>query len=92
MRDKLWKWATVKQPAGVILPRWLVVVRAILYPLDTFYWWYGRQNGYNPQYDEWRIHGVRYTGDALRNLADAQGETYRITRSGEVVTLERVDA
>jgi hypothetical protein len=91
MRNKLWKWATAKHQEGMILPRWLLVIRAILSPLDTFYWLYGSRNGYNPQYDEWRIHGVRYTGAALRALAEAQGETYRITRTGECVTLERLD-
>ncbi len=91
MRDQFWKLVTAKHPEGMILPRWLIVVRAILYPLDTFYWRYGSKHGYNPQYDEWRIHGVRYTGAALRALAEAQGETYRITRAGERVTLERVD-
>jgi len=92
MRNKLWKWATANHPEGVILTRWLIVVRAILYPLDTFYWIYGSRNGYSPQYDEWHIHGIRYTGAAMRALAEAQGETYRITRSGDCVSLERVDA
>lgn len=92
MRNQLWKWATANHPEGMILTRWLMVVRAILYPLDTFYWHCCSRNGYNPQYDEWRIHGVRYTDAALRALAKAQGETYRVTRTGECVTLERVDA
>ena len=92
MREQLWKWATAKRPEGMILTRWLLVVRAILYPLETFYWCYGSKNGYSPEYDEWRINGVRYTGSALRALAKAQGEVYRITRIGECVTLERVDA
>lgn len=92
MRDKLWKWATAKHPEGTILPRRLLVIRAILYPLDTLYWMMSESRGYQWQSDTWNIYGVRYTGAALRALADAQGETYRITRTGECVTLERVDA
>lgn len=92
MRNKIWKYAIKNYPEGVILTRWLMVVRAILFPLDTFCWRYGSRHGYNPRYDEWRINGIRYTGAALRALAEAQGEIYRITRTGECVTLERVDA
>lgn len=92
MRDQLWKLATAKHPEGMILPRWLMVVRAILYPLDTFYWQMSKTRGYQWESDTWNIKGVRYTGEALRALAEAQGEVYRITRTGECVTLERVDA
>ena len=33
---------------------------------------------------------MTYSGEALRFLAKAQGETYRVTRTGETVMLERV--
>ena len=92
MRDYLWKLATAKHPECMILPRWLIMIRAILYPLDFFYWKMGENRGYQWQSNTWDIHGVRYTDEALRTLAEAQGETYRITRNGECVTLERVDA
>lgn len=92
MRNKLWKWATAKYPEGMILPQWLLTIRAILYPLDFFYWKMSESRGYQWQSDTWIIDGVRYTGDALRALAESQGETYRITRTGDCVTLERVDA
>ena len=48
------------------------------------------QHGYQPDTDTWLIEGVRYSGAAMRWLAQAHGETYRVTRSGDVVTLERV--
>lgn len=92
MRDQLWKLATAKHPEGMILPRWLLIIRTILYPLDFFYWRMSETRGYQWQSDTWNINGVRYTGAALRALAEAQGETYRITRTGECVTIERVDA
>ena len=52
----------------------------------------GKTRGYQYESDTWSIEGVKYTGAALRSLAKAQGETYKITRTGDCVTLERVDA
>lgn len=92
MRDQLWKLATSKHPEGMIFPQWLIVIRAILYPLDSFYYKMSENRGYQWKSNTWNIHGVRYTDEALRTLAEAQGETYRITRTGDCVTLERLDA
>jgi hypothetical protein len=49
-----------------------------------------RTRGYQWRSDTWLIDGVTYTGAAMRTLAAADGETYRITRAGGAVTLERV--
>lgn len=92
MRNKLWELATAKHPKCEILPCWLLLIRAVLYPLDFFYWRMSKTRGYQLESDTWNINGVRYTGAALRALAESQGETYRITRTGDCVTLERVDA
>ena len=91
MRDSLWKLAVSRHPEGMILPRWLLAIRAVLYPLDSFYWLMSKSRGYQWESDTWIVEGVRYTGAALRALANAQGETYRITRTGECVTIERLD-
>ena len=91
MRDQLWKLAKAKHPEGMILPRWLLVIRAMLYPLDFFYWKMSESRGYHWQSNTWSIHGVKYTDDALQALAKAQGETYRITKTGECVSLERLN-
>jgi hypothetical protein len=74
----------------MLLTRWLLTARAILYPLDFFYWRMSLNRGYQIETDTWKIYGVRYSGSSLRWLAKAQGETYRVTRNGETVTLERV--
>jgi len=91
VRARLWEWASARHSEVVILPRWLLVIRATLYPLDFFYWKMSKSRGYQWQSNTWNIHGVRYTDEGLRALADARGEIYRITRTGESVTLERVD-
>ena len=90
MRGKLWRLARAKHPDRMILTRWLIVVRFLLYPVATIYFKMGETRGYQWEIDTWMIDGVRYSGGALKMLANAQGETYRITRSGECVTLERV--
>lgn len=90
MRDKVWNAVRSKVPEGMILPWWALTVRAVLYPLDFFFWCMSKQTGYQWQTDTWVIEGVTYSGAALRHLAAAQGETYRVAKTGETVTLERV--
>ena len=91
MLERFFYWLVQRYVTeGCELPRWLVAVRWVLLPIDTMFWRMERQRGYQFERDTWMIGGVRYTGAALRMLAAAQGETYRITRMGEVVTLERV--
>jgi len=91
MRDRIWNLLIAKQTEGALLPRWLLVIRAILYPLEFFYWRMSKTRGYQFESDTWIIDGVRYSGAAMRTLAEAQGETYRITRTGECVTLEYLE-
>lgn len=71
---------------------WAISVRATLFPLDFFYWRMSKSRGYQTDTDTWLIEGVAYSGAALRWLAKAQGEIYRVTRTGETVTLESIDA
>ena len=90
MRNTIWNAVRSKVPEGMILPWWALTVRAALYPLEFFYWRMSQKTGYQWQNDTWLIEGVTYSGAALRYLAAAQGETYRVTRTGETGTLERV--
>ena len=90
MKDRIWSAARSKVPEGMILPWWALAVRAVLHPLDFFYWRMSKTTGYQWQNDTWLIGGVTYSAEALRSLANAQGETYRVTRTGETVTMERV--
>lgn len=90
MRNTIWTWFRQKLPEGMILPWWALMVRAVLFPLDFFYWRMSKARGYQWQSDTWIIEGVTYSGEALRRLAKAQGEIYRVTRLGETVVLERV--
>ncbi len=91
MRKFIWNKATDKHPEGCVLTRPLLILKAILYPLEWFYWHMGKARGYQYESDTWDIEGIKYTGKAMRLLANSQGETYRITRVGYCITLERVD-
>lgn len=91
IRNKIWLVVTRKHHEGMILPLWLLIIRAILFPLDFFYWKYSLTSGYQWQTDTWKIHGVRYSGSALIHLAESQGEVFKITRKNGFVTLERLD-
>lgn len=90
MRGTLWNWLRAKHPEGMLLTRWLLTARAILYPLDFIYWRMSMSRGYQLETDTWKIYGVRYSASSLRWLAEAQGETFLVTRNGDTVTLERV--
>lgn len=90
MREAIWNWARSGIPEGTILPWWARTVRAVLYPLDFLFWRMSKTHGYCWETDTWNIWGVTYSSNALHLLVKAQGETYRVTRTGETVTLERV--
>lgn len=77
-------------PEGCIMPTWAVVLRWILFPLDSVRWSLSSGGGYQLQSDTWVINGVQYSGAALREIAQSTGELYLITRIGEVITFERV--
>ena len=90
MRKRIWYFVRRKIPEGMILPRWALIVRATLFPLDFFYWWMSQQTGYQCQTDTWLIDGVEYSGRSLFLLSNAHGEAYRVSRTGKTVTLELV--
>ena len=92
MRCAIWDWLRSNYPEGSVLPFWLLIVRSLIYPLDFLRWRLGMNTGYQFESDTWTIYGVRYSAIALLMLAKAEGEVYRVTRTGGTVSLERVTA
>lgn len=90
MKDMIWNAVRSNVPEGMILPWWALTVRAVLYPLDFFYWRMSKTKGYQWEKDTWLIEGVTYSRSALRLLSKATGETYRVTRTVDTLTLERL--
>lgn len=90
MKQKLWRFLTKNIPEGSYLPKWAMITRFVLFPIDSFYWIHSKQCGYDFYTDTWRIGCVRYSAGSLETLAKSQGETYKITRQGDTVILKRV--
>lgn len=74
-----------------MLPRWALFVRAILFPLDSFYWYMQQNRGYDLRCNAWRINGVTYSWKAFDMLANANGEIYQITRVDDQVFLKKLE-
>ena len=90
MRRSIWNYCTSFFTPGQILPWWMLLIRWVLYPLDSFYWRMANTRGYQPYSDTWNIHGVHYTDQALRTFAAANGEIYKIKRNGDAVWLTQM--
>jgi hypothetical protein len=90
MRYSIWKFACRSVPEGTILPNWLIALRAMLFPLDLFYWKMSKSRGYDFRTDTWVIHGIRFSGSAMMSIAKAEGQVFKITRTGETLTFERI--
>lgn len=89
-RRNFWRWVRRSVDEGALLPRWAIVVRWILFPMDSAYWHLASTRGYNPLRDTWLIDGMEFTGAAMHALVNSHGQVFRITRTGQTVTLERV--
>ena len=91
MRKRLWYYLRRNVMIGAILPTWLLYVRAVLFPLDTFYWKMSESRGYDYEYDVWRIGGITYSAEALSDLAKSQGDTFKVTRVNNTIVLRKAD-
>lgn len=86
----IWRVVTSRLKEEEFLPRWARWVRYVLFPLDSFFWWMSGNTGYSVETDTWLIYGVRWSDRALCHLAVADGGLFRVKRTGDVVTIERV--
>jgi hypothetical protein len=73
-----------------MLTKWLMLIRAILFPLGTFYWLMSKQNGYQWQSDTWNINGAIFSNKELQMILKSNGELYRITTKDNHVTLDLI--
>ena len=90
-RPAIWQLARKGIPEGQILPVWLRRVRAVLFPLQAFYWRMSDRTGYRWEDDTWLIHGIRFASESLRHLSTQDGALLRVVSvDGERVTIERV--
>lgn len=87
IRDRLWVWLRRRTPEGSLLPRWLIIARCILFPVQAAGWYLSSRVGYIPSLDVYRIHGAEYTGDAMRALAESTGQVFMVARIDGAVSM-----
>lgn len=92
MRRRIWFFIkrAAGQPEGSILPVWLLVVRAILFPLEFLFWRMSGSRGYQLESDTWLIEGVQYSAEALRATTARDGQLLRVWRRDGVVMISLV--
>jgi len=69
----------------MVLPWWLVAIRAMLFPIDTLYWRLSQSRGYQPYSDTWLIDGVRLSSNAIAQLPKHVGRCFLVTREGDTL-------
>jgi hypothetical protein len=65
-----------------------MIARCVLFPVQ---WVIQKDSAYDPQRDIWIIHGKKYSGQGLYNLANANGESFKVSQINGCTTLERID-
>ena len=88
MREKIFRWVLRNHPEGQALGTMKIIVRAILFPIQ---WLVRSSLAYDPVTDIWNIHGKKYTGKALYELANANGVIFKVSQVNGCTVLERVD-
>lgn len=90
IKNLLWQYARSNIPEGQILPRWALAVRAVLFPLQFFYWRMSGHIGYQWDRDVWLIDGICFSGSSLCNLAASNGRIYEFLIQGDVLIIQEV--
>ena len=87
MRAVFFRWLIRNHPQGEILTKFQRLVRRIIFPI---HWMIRRDSAYDPLRDIWNIHGKKYTGQMLYELANSDGETFRVSQANGCTILERI--
>lgn len=95
MRKKIWRFIVdriVRHPESTLLPKWLIWIRYILFPIYTIRYWPSADPRYEPWNDVLIIFGQRYSGDLFREWAKngmPEGSNFRFLNR-DPVTLEKL--
>ena len=88
MREKVFRWLLRNHPEAMMLTKPQLFIRATLFPMQ---WLIRRHSHYDPMRDIWEIHGKKYSGKALFDLANANGATFKVKQVNDCTILERAD-
>jgi len=70
MRRKIWKYFRSKYHHAQVLPTHMMVLYAILFPLDFFYWKYSKAVGYDMTTDRWTIAETEFSDTFFYHIKD----------------------
>jgi len=83
MNQKLMRWLIKisKTPEGNILPKYLLVARCILMPLQSLRWFLTDDEGYQIHKNTWKIHGCEFSDDFFYELTKGNSRWFRTTKN-----------
>ena len=91
LRQRLFQW--VKRVSGVkegqIIPRHLMPVKFVLFPIRSIRWAMNEGDGYQLMHDTWKINGLEFSSEFFNAFTDDPPYWFRVksTKHG-VVTIE----
>lgn len=88
MREKIFRWVLRNHTEGMMLTKSQQIVRALLFPIE---WLISSHNPYDPMRDIWVIHGKKYSGRMLYELAKADGLKVEIRQQNDCTVLVALD-
>lgn len=95
MRQKIWKYLIKKyhKNIGDVLPRWLIIIRIILFPINFFYYYYNKHNLYDVYRDIWNINGFKFSNeffvDIYKMTADVP-HVFELTKENNNVIFKKI--
>ncbi len=88
MREQIFRRLLRNHPEGMMLTKAQMLIRAILFPIE---WMIRRHSHYDPMRDIWLIHGKRYSGRALHDLANSDGQAFKVKQGNDCTVLEKIN-
>ena len=97
MKTKIWRWLRDKVfriDEGSILPKRVLIVRSIIFPIGTIRYWPTADPRWEPWDDVFYIFGNRYSGAMFRDFARngmLEGTLFRFMNCKDgIVTLKKI--
>ena len=74
-REAIIRWLIVKSGTNLMakIPRWLMIIWRILFPLKAIAYKVQSEEGYQPLTNTWKIHGLEYSDEDFQYLAESEG-------------------
>ena len=77
----------------MMLPQWLIIIRAILFPIGFFYYYFNKHNGYDVCTDIWNINKMKFSNEFfvdLYTMASDVPHIFELTKENNIVRLKKI--